>query len=123
MKPPPSAPPAPWKLFSTLAQSSGARQVPSLPDEEVQPAASPVKPRAAAFGGYLLVAAPALATIPRPRMASEAATVAAIRRGSEESIGAPHSVLFAPNRRLPNSWYPTESPLMVAVDERRIDAT
>src|SRR6476646_1213599 len=74
-----------------MAQSSGGRQMPSLPEEAVQPAASPAKPRAVAFDGYLLVAALELATMPRPRMATEAVAVTAIRRGSEESIGAPHS--------------------------------
>src|ERR1700709_1099290 len=95
MKPPPSAPPEPWKEFSTLAQSSGDRQMPSVLEEESQPAAPPSKPRAALADGYLLLAAPAAAGIASSRAAKHAATTVPARRWIEVRIGFSSCSLLA----------------------------
>jgi hypothetical protein len=72
--------------LSALAQSKGARQVPSLLVEEVQPERPPSKPRAAAAGGYLLFAAPALAGSASRRLAVQA-TAKTPSRISAKRIG------------------------------------
>src|SRR3954471_13695894 len=87
MKPPPSAPPAPWKEFSTLAPTSGGRQMPPVLAEESQPAAPPSKPRAALADGYLLIAAPATAGIASRKDARHAAAITPARRSIGMHIG------------------------------------
>jgi hypothetical protein len=69
--------------------------MPSVPEEEVQPAALPLKPRDAA-GGYLLTAAPAAVANARAK-ARVAATTSATRRGGEGGIGFSSS-LVAPGK-------------------------
>jgi hypothetical protein len=79
-------------VFSTLGQRTGARQVPSLLDEEIQPAGPPAKPRAALAGGYLLVAAAAAAGSTKPT--ARAMAMATTLRDGEEGIGGFSFLLF-----------------------------